>query len=192
MAATSVSDFLAAATSNNIRCNNQWEAEFISGYSDVDEVLKKAVLFGSNFTIPGRTVNYAPVSYKGFAMENLVPTNVTMTNTHTMSIKADVAGEYRRAFLRWQNHVMNMDIEGGSVFEGNRAVNPNSNARIHLFSADNQTVNETYKLVNVVVSNVGDMSLTYEGGDAASFDVELKSTYWFIEKATEGHLTDQK
>ena len=190
--ATALNQFLNAATANNVRCNNQWEAEFISGYDDVDKVLKTAVMFGSNFSIPGRGINYAPLHYKGFEMANLVPTNMTMENEHSMTIKADVAGEYRRAFLRWQNHVMNADIEGGSVFEGNRAVNPNSNARIHLLSADNQTVSETYKLVNVVVTNVGPISLTYEGGDAASFDITLKSTYWFIEKATEGQLTDQK
>ena len=190
--ATALNQFLNAATANNVRCNNQWEAEFISGYDDVDKVLKTAVMFGSNFSIPGRGINYAPLHYKGFEMANLVPTNMTMENEHSMTIKADVAGEYRRAFLRWQNHVMNADIEGGSVFEGNRAVNPNSNARIHLLSADNQTVSETYKLVNVVVTNVGPISLTYEGGDAASFDITLKSTYWFIEKAAEGQLTDQK
>ena len=190
--ATALNQFLNAATANNVRCNNQWEAEFISGYDDVDKVLKTAVMFGSNFSIPGRGINYAPLHYKGFEMANLVPTNMTMENEHSMTIKADVAGEYRRAFLRWQNHVMNADIEGGSVFEGNRAVNPNSNARIHLLSADNQTVSETYKLVNVVVTNVGPISLTYEGGDAASFDITLKSTYWFIEKATEGQLTDQR
>ena len=190
--ATALNQFLNAATANNVRCNNQWEAEFISGYDDVDKVLKTAVMFGSNFSIPGRGINYAPLHYKGFEMANLVPTNMTMENEHSMTIKADVAGEYRRAFLRWQNHVMNADIEGGSVFEGNRAVNPNSNARIHLLSADNQTVSETYKLVNVVVTNVGPISLTYEGGDAASFDITLKSTYWFIEKATAGQLTDQK
>lgn len=189
--ATAVNKFLAAATANNIRCNNQWEAEFISGYDDVDAVLKTAVMFGSNFSIPGRTINYASVSYKGFEMANLVPTNMSMTNTHSMEIKADIAGEYRRAFLRWQNHVMNANIEGGSFFEGNRAVNPKSNARIHLFSADNQTVNETYKLVNVVVTEVGETSLTYESGGVATFSVQLKSTYWYIEKATEGALTDQ-
>ena len=99
--ATSVNQFLAAATANNIRCDNQWEAEFISGYDDVDAVLKKAVMFGGNFTIPGRTINYASVSYKGFEMANLVPTNMSMTNEFSMTVKADIAGEYRRAFLRW-------------------------------------------------------------------------------------------
>lgn len=189
--ATAVNQFLAAATANNIRCNNQWEAEFISGYDDVDAVLKTAVMFGGNFTIPGRTVNYASVSYKGFEMANLVPTNLEMEHDHSMTVKADVAGEYRRAFLRWQNHVMNADIEGGSVFEGNRAVNPKSNARIHLFSADNRTINETYKLVNVVVTNVGPINLVYESGGVAEFDITLRSTYWYIEKATEGALTSQ-
>lgn len=135
--ATPINKFLAAATANNVRCNNQWEAEFISGYEDVDSVLTTAVMFGSNFSIPGRSINYAPISYKGFEMGNLIPTNMTMETDHTMTVAADVAGEYRRAFLRWQNHVMNANIEGGSVFEGNRAVNPNSNARIRLFSADN-------------------------------------------------------
>lgn len=189
--ATAVNQFLAAATANNIRCDNQWEAEFISGYDDVDAVLKTAVMFGGNFTIPGRTINYAAVSYKGFEMANLVPTNMSMTNEFSMTVKADIAGEYRRAFLRWQNHVMNANIEGGSFFEGNRGVNPKSSARIHLFAADNQTVNETYKLVNVVCSDVGTTSLTYEGGNVAVFDIQLKSTYWYIEKATEGALTDQ-
>lgn len=80
--ATSVNQFLAAATANNVRCNNQWEAEFISGYDDVDAVLKTAVMFGSNFTIPGRGVNYTSVHYKGFEMANLVPTNLTMEHEH--------------------------------------------------------------------------------------------------------------
>lgn len=189
--ATPINQFLAAATANNVRCNNQWEAEFISGYEDVDAVLKTAVMFGNNFTIPGRSINYAPISYKGFEMGNLIPTNMQMETEHSMTVAADVAGEYRRAFLRWQNHVMNANIEGGSVFEGNRAVNPNSNARIRLFAADNKTVNEVYKLVNVVVTNVGPINLQYDGGDKATFEIQLKSTYWYIEKATDGALTDQ-
>ena len=57
--ATALNQFLNAATANNVRCNNQWEAEFISGYDDVDKVLKTAVMFGSNFSIPGRGINYA-------------------------------------------------------------------------------------------------------------------------------------
>ena len=79
-------------------------------------------MFGDNLSIPGRTINYADVSYKGFAMP-LVPTNMEMDNSHTMTIKCDIEGSYRRAFLAWMNSVMNANIEAGSVFEGDRGVN---------------------------------------------------------------------
>ena len=36
------------------------------------------------------------------------------------------------------------------------------------------------------------MTLTYDGGDKATFDVVFKSTYWEIEKAENGALTSQK
>lgn len=190
--ATAIEEFLAATTSNTIRANNQWEATFTSGYTEIDNVLKKAVMFGKNFTLPGRSVEYASVHYKGFEMANIVPTKLTMENEHTMTIQADVNGEYRRAFLAWQAKVMNPDIEGGSVFEGDRGINEKSIARISLFDKDNQTVIETYKLYNVRITNVGPMSLTYEGGDVATFDITMKSTYWKIEDSKNGALTDQK
>ena len=52
--ATALNQFLAAANSNTIRCNNQWEAYFTSGYSDIDAVLKTAVMFGKGFSMSER------------------------------------------------------------------------------------------------------------------------------------------
>ena len=190
--ATSIEEFLNAASSNTIRANNQWEAVFTSGYNDIDAVLKKAVMFGKNFEIPNRTIDYASVHYKGFEMANIVPTKLSMGNEHTVTIQADVNGEYRRAFLAWQAKVMNPDISGGSVFEGDRSINEKSIVRINLFDKDNKTVVETYKFFNVRVTNVGPISLTYEGGDVATFDVTFKSTYWEIETSKNGALIGQK
>lgn len=190
--ATPIEQFLAATNSNTIRANNQWEATFTSGYNDIDKVLKTAVMFGKNFTLPGRNIEYASIHYKGFEMANIVPTRLTMENEHTMTIQADVNGEYRRAFLAWQAKVINPDIEGGSVFEGDRGINEKSIARITLFDKDNKTVIETYKLYNIRITAVGPVSLTYEGGDVATFDVTLKSTYWTIEDSKKGSLIGQK
>lgn len=190
--ARALNEFLAAATANTIRCNNQYEVVATSGITEIDNVLNKAVMFGKGFTLPARGIEYASVSYKGFECANLVPTRMTMENEHTMTIVADVNGEYRRAFLAWQNHVMNADITGGSKFEGDRGVNEKASIRVQLFDKDNETVIETYKFYNVQISNVGSMTLTYEGGEAASFDVSFKSTYWEIEKAENGALASQK
>lgn len=190
--ATSIEQFLNAAHSNTIRANNQWEAVFTSGYDDIDKVLKTAVMFGKNFEIPNRTIEYASVHYKGFEMANIVPTKMSMGNEHTVSITADVNGEYRRAFLAWQGKVMNPAISQGSKFEGDRGINEKSIVRINLLGKDNDEVVETYKFYNVRVTNVGPISLQYDGGDTATFDVTFKSTYWEIETAKYGAFTDQK
>lgn len=190
--ARALNEFLAAATANNIRVNNQYEVECMSGFADIDKVLNKAVMFGQNFSIPGRSHEYASVSFKGFECGNLAVTRMVMETEHTMTMVADLAGEYRRAFLAWQNKTINADIDGGSKFEGDRGVNEQSCVRVRLFAKDNETVTETYKFVNARIQNVGPISLTYEGGEKATFDVTFKSTYWFIEESKDGELIGQK
>ena len=112
-------------------------------------------MFGQNITIPERSVEYSPVSFKGYEVPNLVPNRMVMQNDHTMSVLADINGEHRRLFLRWMNHVMNADIEGGSLFEGYRGVNEKSTIRIRLFDKYNKDVVETYKFWNVAIKSVG-------------------------------------
>lgn len=190
--AKSVAEFLNAANSNTIRCNNQYELFCTSGYDDIDKVLELATLYGQGFELPNRTIEYASVSFKGFEMANIVPTRMAMGSDHSVNVLCDVNGELRRAFLAWQGKVMNPDIEGGSYFEGDRGINEKSIIRIHLFDKDNETVITKYKFFNVRVTEVGPVTLTYEGGDKATFTVNFKSTYWTIEEAKNGALTDQK
>lgn len=190
--AKSISEFLQQATSSTIRSNNQYEVIATSGISDVDLVLKDAVMFGSNMTLPNREIEYASLHFKGYECANTVPIRMIMGNEVTMNIKCDVNGEYRRAFLAWQNSVMNADIEGGSVFEGDRGINEKSLIRVQLFDKNNETVCETYKFYNVRIKSVGEVSLTYEGGEVAAFDVTFGCTYWNIEEAKNGALTNQK
>ena len=189
--AHSLEEFLQRATSDNIRSTNTFELEAMSGYSDVDDILKDIMIFGQNINIPTRGINYAPVSFKGYEIPNLVPTQLVMETEHNMTLLADIDGVNRRAFLRWMNHVMNADIAGGSLFEGDRGVNEQSTIRIRLFDKDNKTVCETYKFYNVTITNVGGITLDYNGGEAAKFEVQFKSSFWSIEEAKNGALTDQ-
>lgn len=189
--ATPITEFLAEATADTIRANNQYEVRCTSGFADIDAVMKRAVMMGNNFTLPERGQEYATVYYKGYEMQNLVPTRLTMQQEHTMTIKCDVNGEYRRAFLAWQGKVINPDIEGGSLFEGDRGVNEKSIIRVDLFDKDNKTVIETIKFFNVRIKQVGPVTLTYEGGEVATFDVTFGSIYWKIEDAKNGAFTSQ-
>jgi len=187
--AHSLQDFLNAATSDTIRCTNQYELEATSGYSDVDAVLEGVMLYGQSATIPKRTVNYAAVHYKGYEVPNLVPTNIDMTKDFSFEVLEDVDGQNRRAFLAWMNHVMNFDIEGGSLFEGDRGVNPKSLIRLRLFDKDNKTVIQTYKFWNVHIKEVSDLALSYDGGSAGKFTVNAVCSYFTIEESKNGALT---
>lgn len=190
--ARSLNKFLEAATADTIRCTNQFEVEFVSGIPEVDALMEDTIIFGQSFTIPSRSVNYAPVSFKGYEVPNLVPTNIDMTKELSMTIIEDVNGTNRRVFEAVMNHVMNFDIEGGSVFEGDRGVNPNSVLRLRLFDKDNETVIQTYKFYNVHIKEVGTTELDYNGGDAAKFTVNFICSYWTLEDNKKGGLTGLK
>lgn len=190
--ATSLATFLQQTTADNIRANNTYEIEAFSGYNDIDAVLKNVIMYAKNVTMPGRTIEYASVWFKGFEAVNLVPVRTTFENDHSMTVYADINGTNRRCFLAWQNKVMNMDIEGGSLFEGDRGVNEKSTIRIRLFDKDNETVAETMRFYNVTITNVGPISLQYDGGDVATFDVQFKSTFWQLEESKNGDFIGQK
>lgn len=190
--AYTLQQFLNQATADTIRCTNQYEVECTSGYQDVDDALKDVILYGQSCAVPSRTVNYAAVSFKGYEIPNLVPTNIDMKKEFSIEFLEDVNGTNRRAFEAWMNHVMNFDVEGGSLFEGDRGVNEKAIVRLRMFDKDNETVCQTYKFWNVHVKNVGELSLSYEGGSAGKFTVDFVCSYWTIEESKNGKLTGLK
>ena len=190
--ATPLAAFLQQTNADNIRANNTYEIEAFSGYNDIDSILKGVIMYAKNVTMPGRNVEYASVWYKGFECVNLVPTRVSMETDHSMTVYADINGTNRRCFLAWQNKVMNMDIEGGSFFQGDRGVNEKSTIRIRLFDKDNETTAETMRFYNVTITSVGPVTLQYDGGDVATFDVGFKSTFWQLEDSKNGDFIGQK
>ena len=114
-----LNEFLAAATSDTIRCTNQFEIEINTGDEELNKIIEdnKIILFGQNLAIPTRSISYADVSFKGYNMTNLVPTALVMDQEHSMTVIDDVSGLHRRVFLKWMNKVMNADIKGDSLFE---------------------------------------------------------------------------
>lgn len=190
--AHSLNEFLNATNANTIRANTQWELEAVSGYKEIDDVLTTATMYCQNFDLPNRTLEFANVSYKGAEFTNLVPTTMKWETDHTVTVIADVNGQNRRAFLAWQGKVINPDILGGSKFEGDRGINEQSKIRIRLLDKDNDTVVETYMFYNVKIQQVGPLTLTYDGGDKATFTVVFRSTLWNIENSEKGALIGQK
>lgn len=188
--AHSLQEFLNLANSDTIRCTNQFQISITTGYSDLDAQMEDTLLFGQSFTVPTRTTEFSNVSFKGYSMP-LVPTHMTMDQEHTMTVLDDVNGTNRRLFLAWLAKVINPAIDEGSVFEGDRRVSQ-AVIRLELFDTDNKTVIQTYKFIGVNVKSVGNMQLSYEGGDAGKFEVSFNSLYWQCEDHKKGGFTSQK
>ena len=188
--AHSLQEFLTAASADTIRSTNQFQISITTGYSDLDAEVENILLYGQSFQVPSRQVEYADVSFKGYSMP-LVPTRMTMTQDHSITVLDDVNGTNRRFFLAWQAKTMNPDISGGSVFEGDRGVK-DSVIRLELFDKDNKTVIQTYKFFGVNVKDVGTTDFSYEGGGTATFAVSFNSIYWELEESKKGSFTEQK
>lgn len=190
--ARALQTFLNTLSTNQVRTTNMFEISVSSGYADVDDVLANITFYGEGFTLPNRTTEYATMGFKGYDVP--VPTVMKMEQDHTITVRADAAGEIRRAFLAWQGHTANPAISDGSLFEGDRRLNTAGVIRVHLLANDMASVAETYKMVGVKIASVGNMQVSNQDASISTFDVNFKSIYWEIESGSpkEGAFKDQK
>lgn len=180
--AKALNEYLNRLSTNQVRTTNMFEMYITSGFSDIDAVLANITMYGHGFSIPQRTTNYQEVSFKGMAVP--IPTNQAFEQDHTMTVNADANGEIRRAFLAWQGKTWDPDIEGGSVFAGDRRLNTGSIIRIHLLDNDMESVSEIYKLIGVRIASVGPLAVSNTDASVSTFDVQFKSVYHQIEKGS--------
>lgn len=181
--AESLQNFLGKLSTNQLRTTNLFELEISSGYPEIDEVIKPITMYGEGFTLPSRTQNYADVGFKGFNVP--VPTNLTMEQNHSLTVRADSDGEIRRAFLAWQGKTSNPAISLGSVFEGDKRLNTAGVIRVKLLaSEDSSSVSEIYKMIGVKIENVGGLQVSNADASVSTFEVSFRSIYWEIEPGT--------
>ena len=145
-------------------------------------------MYGQNFTLPERTVNYEDLQYRAYKIP--VPTTLDMTQDHSMTVYADVRGDLRRALLDWQAACINPDISHGSYFESNRrptrlGFNTNTGDNgfepsivVRLLAPDYQTPIEQTKIYGSRVMKVGGLELSNISGSISTFSVDFKSVYW--------------
>lgn len=190
--AVNLQEFLGQVNKNGgIRTQNLFELYVSSGYPDVDEVLSKITMYGQNFEIPSRTIDYNVVGFKAYDVP--IAGKFSMTQEHEITVNADMDGEIRRAFLAWQGKTVNPAISDGSLFEGDRNINLGSVIRIHLLG-NNGEISEIYKLLGVKMKNVGPLTVSNTEAGVSTFTCSFSSLYWEIESGTvsRGSFKDQK
>lgn len=160
-----------------------YEIDFVSGFTAIDYTLQRMQVYGNNFTLPERTVNFEDLQYRAYKIP--VPTTIDMGQDHSVTVYADVRGDLRRALLDWQAACINPDITHGSYFESNRRptrLGPNGEQEpsisIKLLAPNYQDVVETTKIYGARVTKVGGLELSNTAGSISTFTVDFKSVYW--------------
>lgn len=190
--ATSLKEVIEKLKENQVRTQNMFEMTIDSDIPAVNEILGGITIYGTGFTLPNRTQEFAEVGFKGFTLP--IPTVMKMEQDHTMTVNADVEGNYRRAFLAWAGAVANPDIDGKggqySLFEGDRRFG-NSTIRIHLLGYSMAKAIETIVMTGVRIQSVGGLTVSNTDSGVSTFDVQFKSLYWFIEDVKDDGFQSQ-
>lgn len=176
-----IKQFIEQLKTDAVRTQNMFEMTVDSDIPRVNEVLGGITMYGTGFTLPNRSQEFVDIGFKGFTLP--VPTVMKMEQDHTITVNADADGNYRRAFLAWAGAVANPDIDGGSLFEGDRRFG-DSKIRIHLLGYSMQTPVETITMTGVRIQNVGGLQVSNTDSGVATFEVQFKSLYWYIEEVS--------
>ena len=182
--AQSLQNFLSKLSTDQLRTTNLFEVSLISPYPDVNEIVGEQItFFAEGFELPNRQQNFADVAFKGYNVP--VPTNVTMSQTHNITVRADSEGKLRRAFLLWQNNVSNTQnvLTNSSFLSGDKKYNYNSQIKIRLLDpGDTTKVMETYTMYGVRIEDVGGFQVSNADANVATFTVSFRSVWWETDK----------
>ena len=154
-------------------------------YTNTGNIL---TMYGESFTLPNRTIEFANAGFKGYDVP--IPTVMRMEQDHTMTVRADMQGNNRRAFLAWQAWCIDPkiavdgtgtgDVRKG-LFQGNRRYEATSKLVIRLLNSDMTSAAEEYHMYGVKISSVGGLTVSNTDAGISTFDVGFKSVYWQLE-----------
>lgn len=178
-----VSQAIDLFNQDQVRTQTMYEVDFYSGIPTIDATLTRMQVYGQNFTLPDRTVNFDNLQYRAYNIP--IPTTLEMGQDHSVTVYADVRGDLRRALLDWQAACINPDITGGSLFESNRrptklgpAEGQTPSITVKLLAPDYNSVVEETMIYGTRVTKVGGLELSNTAGGISTFTVDFKSVYW--------------
>ena len=145
------------------------------------EELDNLQFYATSTTLPGKTLNVADIPY--FGQNFKIPTSAVYSGEWTMSTRVDNALEIKKALDKWMDNFADLRSNGG----GDKRV-PSSTVIIDLLDSQLQNITDTFTLVGVWPSTMGDLTLDQSVSDPLTMDMTLQYQYWY--KGTPGDSSD--
>jgi len=173
---------LSQYNADQVMVNTMWYIEIGGTAAAAHPELARMQIYGKNFTVPERTNTFEDVNYRGYPIPT--PTNMTMGNSHSITIIADASGELRTGFLNWQARAIDPLINNqASSFGADRRPTAGVGGgilRLNMLAPNYEDIETQVTMYGVRVESVGSISLTNDSGSVATFDVGFRSVYWQI------------
>jgi hypothetical protein len=136
------------------------------------EQLDGLQFYAASTTLPGKNINPVDVPYFGQTFK--IPTNTDYGGEWSITTRVDNELKIKKALEKWMDEFSDLSKNGG----GNKKVT-NYNVKIDLLDNDLQTINDTYTLVGVFPTGIGELGLDLSAADVVTMDVTLAFQYWF-------------
>jgi hypothetical protein len=130
--------------------------------------------FATATSLPGKTINPVEVPY--FGQNFKIPTNADYGGEWSITVRVDNELSIKKALMKWMNEFSDMSKNGG----GNKKVT-DYNVRIDLLDNDLQTITDTYVLVGVFPTTMGELGLDQSAADVVELEIALNFQYWYNE-----------
>lgn len=170
--ATQIISFTNLLSQVGARTTNLFELELNSGIGQVDKVFSNLTMYASGFKSPGRSITYEDLKFRGFAAAK-IPTNPEITQEISFQMWCDLAGDAQAALRYWQNSIIDMDFQSGSVMAGEKRPPLGSTIRLSILGEDMETTEETITLHGVAIKNVGEINYSNDTAQIAKFEVSV-------------------
>ncbi len=126
--------------------------------------------FAKGVDLPGKTIEEAEIQYQG--MRFRLPGGMTYSGTITLDCFTDNNMNFYEDCKAWQNHYGNMSMGGG----GDKRI-PEAKVILDLYDPSLTEIVRTYELQGCFPSEIGEIALTHESVDVATFPLSIMYQY---------------
>jgi hypothetical protein len=184
MAAIPLNSFYEKLQSGGVQLQHQYQISFSNvPYMFSDGLETQITYWAEAFTLPSRTQETAKLAYLGYDL--VIPTNMTMDQQFSLTIRCDKDMLLHRKMLIWQSNTSKAIAAGGKLdnMGGSKQIQ-SGELNLDLYDHEMKNALSRYTLAGVFPTKVGNIQFSNSNAAVAQFDCDFAFQYWYVPKGS--------